>query len=129
MAEGTAASAADSSASDVASGAGTKLVEMMIARLDAMQTDMKKAIDDITSSSRSAQQTSQMGAISTKQDIGGDESQSAGVALDSGNKRTLDNYISWQAVRFADRDRTHFDNMQALTQLAFSNVVSKHENK
>ncbi len=123
MTEGNATSAADSSVSDVASGAATKLVEMLVARLDAMQTDLKKAMDDITTSSRAAQQTSQMGAIATKQDVGGDESQSAGISLASGNERSLDNFVAWQAARFADRDRVHFDNMQAITALAFGNIT------
>ncbi len=123
MTEGKATSAADSSVSDVASGAATKLVEMLVARLDSMQTDMKKAIDDITVTAKSFQQTAQVGSIATKLDVGSDESQAAGISLDAGNKRSLDHYVAYQAVRFADRDRTHFDNMQALTQLAFSNVT------
>lgn len=123
MTEGNAKSAADSSVSDASAAAATKLVDMLTNRLDSMQTDLKKAMDDIVSTSRSAQQTSQMGAISTKQDVGADESQSAGVSLASGNERSIDNFVAWQAARFADRDRTHFDNMQSLTALAFSNVT------
>jgi len=123
MAEGKAASAADSSVSDVGSGAATKLVEMLVARLDSMQTDMKKALDDITTTTKSWQQTGQLGSITEKLDVGADESQAAGIVLDAGNKRSLDHYVAYQAARFADRDRTHFDNMQALTQLAFSNVT------
>ena len=123
MTEGKATSAADSSVSDVGSGAATKLVEMLVARLDSMQTDMKKAIDDVTTTAKSWQQTGQLGSITEKLDVGSDESQSAGVVLDAGNKRSFDNYVAFQAVRFSDRDRTHFDNMQALTQLAFGNVT------
>ena len=123
MAEGKAASAADSSVSDVGSGAAVKLIEMLSARMDSMQTDFKKALDDVTTTAKSWQQTGQLGSITEKLDVGSDESQSAGVVLDAGNKRSFDNYIAYQTVRFADRDRTHFDNMQALTQLAYGNVT------
>ena len=123
MTEDNATSAANSSAASAGAGADDKLVTMLTNRLNEMQTDLKKAMDDITTSSRSAQQTSQMGAISTKQDVGGDESQSAGISLASGNERSFDNFIAWQAARFADRDRVHFDNMQSLTALAISNAV------
>ncbi len=119
MAEGNAASTAEGSAS----GASTKLMEMLVTRLDAMQTDLKDVMADITKSSRSIAQTSQFGAISTKQDVGADESQSAGIALASGNERSLANFVAYQAARFADRDRVHFDNMQAITALAFSNAT------
>ncbi len=117
----TAESEATSAVADSASGAATKLVEMLVARLDSMQTDLKDVMVNITKSS--AAQTSQMGAISTKQDVGADESQSAGIALASGNERSLDHFVAYQAARFADRDRVHFDNMQAITALAFSNAT------
>ena len=123
MAKGKAKSAADSSASSAGSGAATDVINMLIARLDAMQTDMKTAIADITSTSKSYQQTAQVGAIATKLDVGSDESEAAGLALDAGNKRSFDNYVAYQAVRFGDRDRTHFDNMQAITALSFANVT------
>ncbi len=123
MTEGNATSAADGSVSDAGSAAATKLVNMLTNRLNEMQTDLKKAMDDITSTSRSAQQTSQMGAIATKLDVGSDEAQSSGISLASGNERALANFVNFQAARFADRDRVHFDNMQAITALAFSNVT------
>ncbi len=123
MANGKAKSVAGSSASSAGAGAATDTINMLVARLDAMQTDMKNAIADITSTSKSWQQTGQLGSITEKLDVGSDESQSAGVVLDARNKRSFDNYIAWQATRFGDRDRTHFDNIQALLQLAFSNAV------
>ncbi len=113
--------ATGATASDSAAGAGTKLVEMMIARLDSMQTDLKTAMENITSASRSTQST--QSAIATKQDIGGDESQSAGVSLASDNARTRDNFALTQMLRFADRDRTQFDNMQAMVQVAMSQLI------
>ena len=123
MANGKAKSVAGSSASSAGAGAATDIINMLVARLDAMQTDMKTAIADITSTSKSFQQTAQVGAIATKLDVGSDESQAAGVVLDAGNKRSFDNYVAYQAVRFGDRDRTHFDNMQALVSLGFANVT------
>lgn len=123
MAEGKAASAADNQVSDSGVGTAVDMVTMLTNRLNEMQTDLKKSMDDIVSTSRSAQQTSQFGAISTKQDVGADESQSAGISLASGNERSLDNYVSWQAARFADRDRVHFDNMQSLTAMMVSNAT------
>ena len=123
MAESVAASAADNSLAEVAAAAVSKLETMLTNRMDAMQTDLKSVTDNLLKSAVAAQQTSQFGAISTKQDIGGDESQSAGVSLDSGNKRSYDNFVAYQAPRFADRDRVHFDNMQAITGLAFANVT------
>ena len=123
MTEGKATGAADSSASSSGAGAATDIINMLVARLDAMQTDMKTAIADITSTSKSVQQTSQLGSITEKLDVGSDESQSAGIVLDAGNKRSFDNYVAYQAVRFGDRDRTHFDNMQAMVQLGFGNVT------
>lgn len=115
--------AADSSAADAGSGAAIDVLTMLTNRLNSMQTDLKKAQDDIVSSTRSAQQSSQFGAIATGQDVGADEAQKAGIAMASGSERTLNNFMGWQAVRFADRDRVHFDNMQALTALAFGNVA------
>ena len=123
MADAKAASAADSSGADAAVSVSTKLMDAMLSRIDAMQTDFKKSMDDITSASRSFQHTATVGSTAVKQDVGGDESQSAGISLDAGNKRSFDNFAAWQALRFADRDRVHFDNMQALGQLAFSNVT------
>ncbi len=123
MTEGKATGAADSSASSAGSGASTDVISMLVARLDAMQTDMKNAIADVTTTAKSWQQTGQLGSITEKLDIGSDESQSAGVVLDAGNKRSFDNYVAYQAARFGDRDRTHFDNMQAITALAFGNVT------
>lgn len=116
---------ADSDASTAGSGAGAtdKLVTMLTNRLNEMQTDLKKTMDDIRSHSSGVDQTSQFGAISTKQDVGGDEAQSAGIALASGNERSLATFLGWQAARFADRDRVHFDNMQSLTALAISNSI------
>ncbi len=118
-------SVADSSAAIAGAGVGAsdKLVTMLTNRLNEMQTDMKKAMDDIRSHTSGVDQTSQFGAISTKQDIGSDEAQSAGVAQGSGNERGLANFLGWQAARFADRDRVHFDNMQSLTALAISNSI------
>ncbi len=123
MAEAKAASAADTSLADAATAALTKLETMLTNRMDSMQTDLKSVTDNLLKSAVAAQQTSQFGAISTKQDVGGDESQSAGVSLDSGNKRSFDNYAAWRTERYADRDRVHFDNMQAITALAFGNVT------
>ncbi len=120
---GKAGSDASSSASDAGSAVALDVLQMITNRLNSMQTDLKKSQDDIVSSTRSAQQSSQFGAISTKQDVGGDEAQSAGIAMASGSERSLNNFMGWQAVRFADRDRVHFDNMQALTALAFGNVA------
>ena len=116
-----AVSAADAASSSA--GAATNVIDMLVARLDAMQTDMKTAIADITSTSKSFQQTAQVGSIATKLDVGSDESQASGLALDAGNKRSFDNYVAYQAVRFGDRDRTHFDNIQALVALGFGNVT------
>ena len=117
-------SAADASASDAGAAANIKLMDAMLSRVDAMQTDMKKTMDDIVSASRSYQQSTDVGSIATKLDVGSDESQAAGIVLDAGNKRSFDNYASWQALRFADRDRVHFDNMQALVAVSFGNVVA-----
>ncbi len=116
---------ADSTSDASVSGAGAdeKLVTMLTNRLNEMQTDLKKSQDDVTSSTRSAQQASQFGAISTKQDVGADEAQSAGVALASNNASSLSNFLGWQAARFADRDRVHFDNMQAATAVVHSNLA------
>ena len=121
MAKGKATSTANTSGTGAA--AATKLVEALLSRVDAMQTDLKSVTDNLLKSAVAAQQTSQVGAIATKLDVGSDESQSAGIALDSGNKRSYDDTVHWQALRFADRDRTHFDNMQVLLGLAVSNSV------
>ena len=123
MANGKAKSVAGSSASSAGAGAATDTINMLVARLDAMQTDMKNAIADITSTSKSWQQTGQLGSITEKLDVGSDESQSAGIVLDAGNKRSFDNAVAYQALRFEDRSRVHFDNMQAITALAFGNVT------
>ena len=116
-------SAAAADAASSGAGAATDAINMLVARLDAMQTDMKTAIADITSTSKSFQQTAQVGAIATKLDVGSDESQAAGLALDAGNKRSYDNAVAYQALRFEDRSRVHFDNMQALVALGFGNVT------
>ncbi len=123
MADPKSQSGAHSDASAAGSAASTDVISMLVARLDAMQTDMKNALNDITTSTKSFQQTAQVGAIATKLDVGSDESQAAGVVLDAGNKRSFDNYVAYQAARFGDRDRTHFDNMQALVSLGFANVT------
>ncbi len=114
---------ADANAANAAAAAATQLVESLVANIATMQGNLKSAMDDLVKTTSSAQQTSQLGSITEKLDVGSDESQSSGLALDSGNKRTLDNYIIAQMVRFADRDRTHFDNMQTLMSLAVSNNV------
>ncbi len=123
MTKDSADSTADSSTAVAGAGSADKLVTMLTNRLNEMQTDMKKAMDDIRSHASGVDQTSQFGAISTKQDVGGDEAQSAGIALASGSERSLAMFLGWQAARFADRDRVHFDNMQSLTALAISNSI------
>ena len=112
-----------------ASAANSALMQMLVSRMDAMQTDLKTTLANIASSTKTGavSQDSMHGAIVTstenKQDIGADESQSAGLAGDSGNHRSYDNAVAYQAFRFADRDRVHFDNMQALVQVSFGNMV------
>ncbi len=118
-----AASAAGSDASSSGSAASMDVNSMIIARLDAMQNDFKLALADITTTAKSYQQTSQVGAIATKLDVGGDESQAAGIVLSAENKRSFDNVVAYQAIRFEDRSRVHFDNMQALVALGFGNVT------
>ena len=119
MAEAKADAATEAALSNAA------LMSMLVARLDAMQTDLKTTLANITGATKTGavSQDSMFGAISTKQDVGGDESQSAGLAVDSGNKRSYDNAVAYQAFRFADRDRTLFDNVQALIQISMSNMV------
>ncbi len=112
---------ADAAANNAAAGAETALVQMLLSRVDAMQTSLATAMENITSASRSAQST--QSAIATKQDVGGDESQSAGISLASDNARTRDNFVLSQMIRFADRDRTQFDNMQAMLQVALSQMI------
>ena len=119
MAEAKAESVTEAALSNAA------LMSMLVARLDAMQTDLKTSLANITGATKTGavSQDSMFGAISTKQDVGSDESQSAGLAVDSGNKRSYDNAVAFQAFRFADRDRTLFDNVQALIQISMSNMV------
>lgn len=119
-----AGSVAGASVSDAAAATNIKLMDAMLSRVDAMQTDLKTTMDNIVSANRSYQQTSDVGSIATKLDVGSDESQAAGIVLDAGNKRSYDNAIAYQAYRFADRDRVHFDNMQALIAVSFGNVVA-----
>lgn len=108
-------------------GAGAASIEALMAmineRTNIMQSAITKAVDDMRTHQSGVDQTSQMGAISTKQDIGADESQSAGVAQGSDNLRTVAHMLDVQAVRFMDRDRTHFDNMQVLVAVALGNAV------
>ena len=118
-----AGAAADAAAAGTGAMSTEALMAMVTQRLNVMQTSINKAMDDMRSHTSGVDQTSQFGAISTKQDVGGDESQSAGIALGSDNSRALSNMVAFQAFRFADRDRTHFDNMQVLEALAISNAV------
>lgn len=115
------AAAADAASSGAA--ASTDVNSMIIARLDAMQNDFKLALADITTTAKSYQQSAQVGSIATKLDVGGDESQAAGIVLSAENKRSYDNAVAYQALRFEDRSRTNFDNTQALVQLGFANVT------
>ncbi len=115
------AAAADAASSGAA--ASTDVNSMIIARMDAMQNDFKLALADITTTAKSYQQTAQVGSIATKLDVGSDESQAAGIVLSAENKRSFDNAVAYQALRFEDRSRTNFDNMQALVQLGFANVT------
>ena len=115
------AAAADATSSGAA--ASTDVNSMLIARLDAMQNDFKLALADITTTAKSYQQTAQVGSIATKLDVGSDESQAAGIVLSAENKRSYDNAVAFQALRFEDRSRVHFDNMQAITALAYGNIA------
>ena len=119
MAKSEAETANDAASSNAA------LMTMLVQRMDAMQTDLKATLANIATASKTGavSQDSMFGAISTKQDVGADESQSAGLASDSGNHRSYDNAVAYQAFRFADRDRVHFDNMQAMVQVSFANMV------